>query len=900
MERSANPIQARAYPKPEGLVLRDGSTANVRPAVAADVDAIAQFFGGLGPALRAAPVLDEATDLRAISDFSDPRERATLIVTRHVEGAREIVSIGTYARRGEDTAAISLAVGPAWRGLGLGIALLERLAALAAHNDFHEFITEVPAEDAVTLETYRRSGLLQDVSEKDGVLHVNLSVVPGDTGRLLAEIRDRLSTTLSLRPFFRPRAVAVVGAGRDPKNIGHRILDQLVANRFQGAVYVVNPFSKVIGTSRTYPRLADLPEQVDLAIIAVPKQAVRETVHDAAAAGVRALVVITAGFAETGPAGRAEQDAILEAVRSHGMRMVGPNCMGLLDTSPDVQLAATFAPIYPPHGRVAMLSQSGALGVAILRFAKDLNLGLSSFVSVGNKADVSGNDLMQYWEDDPETDVILLYLESFGNPRRFARIARRVGRRKPVIAVKGGRSGAGRRAAGSHTASLAGSDEAVNAVFAQTGMVRAETLEEMFHIALALASQPLPSGPRVAILTNAGGPGILVADALEHNGLHVEPLDDATQAALADFLPDEASTANPVDMIASAGPDSYRQAAEILLADPNVDALIVIDVPLDEAQWDAIEPQLTAGIEAGLARADRPKPVFACVMGAGGHSQPVHLAGGIPCFPFPEAAARVLARMTEYAGWRAEPEPEPVLLEDVDTRAARTICRNAGERWLGAEETLEVLRAAGLPVLPGGVARTSREARALADTVGYPVAVKLTSTTIVHKTEINGVHLDLADGDAVTAAFNAIRDRLQTEGRLDAMDGVLVQPMVSGGTELLVGVTDDPAFGPLVAFGLGGVHVEVLRDVQFRVAPLTERDAEAMVRGIRGRRLLDGYRGHPPADISAIIDVLLRISRLVEDVPEIRELDLNPLIALAPGEGCHLVDARIRVGGPSA
>ena len=880
----------------EGLVLRDGSTASVRPATPSDLEAVQVFLAEFG---TARPAVDEARDVRALVAAHDPREQTTLVVTRRSDGAPRVVGLGTYARREDEVAAISLAVSADWRGLGVATRLLERLAGLAAHHGFRTFHAEVDPDDRATLETFRRSGLLRAVGSAEDRLTVDLTVIPDAAGRARAAMRDRLYTTLSLLPFFRPSAVAVVGAGRDPKNLGHRVLDALIANRFRGPVFVVNPFRKVVGSFRTHASLSDLPESVDLAIVAVPKHAVLDVVADAAQAGVRALVVITAGFAETGAEGRALQAKVLDAVRGHGMRMVGPNCMGLIDTNPDVSLAATFAPIFPPHGRVAMLSQSGALGVAILQFARDLNLGLSTFVSVGNKADVSGNDLLQYWEEDPDTDVILLYLESFGNPRRFSRIARRVSRHKPIVVVKGGRSGAGRRAADSHTASLAGSDAASDALFRQTGMLRADTLEEMFHVALLLSSQPLPSGPRVAVLTNAGGPAILVADALEQNGLRVEPLPDSVQAELRTFLPDEASVTNPVDMIASAGPAAYRQAAEKLLASDDLDAVIVIDVPLDEAQWDAIQPELRAGIEAGQARATRPKPVLACVMGAGGSAQPVHLEGDIPCFPFPEAAARALARVTQYAQWRRTPVETWPTFPDVDMARARARCRAVlearGESWLSADETRDVLLAAGLPVLPGGVAKTPHEACALAEKVGYPVAAKLASTTIVHKTEMNGVHLGLSSAEEVSGAFEAVRARLAAEGREDELEGVLIQPMVRRGCELLIGVTEDPVFGSLVAFGLGGIHVEVLRDVQFRVAPLSTTDADEMIQGIRGRKLLDGYRGHPPADLDALRDALLRVSHLVEEVPEIHELDLNPLIALEPGAGCRIVDARILV-----
>ena len=523
--------------------------------------------------------------------------------------------------------------------------------------------------------------------------------------------------------------------------------------------------------------------------------------------------------------------------------------MGLLNTDPAVQLNATFAPVFPPRGRVALSSQSGALGLAVLELARRRRLGLSTFVSVGNKADVSTNDLLQYWEEDDATGVILLYLESFGNPRRFARIARRVSRSKPIVAMKAGRTPAGKRAAGSHTAALASNDVAVDALFRQTGVIRAETLEEMFDIAATLGSQPLPRGRRVAVITNAGGPGILCVDACAACGLVLPELANGTTARLRAFLPSTASVANPVDMIASGG--------------------------------------------AG-------KPVLACVMTEDGINVPLELASEkIPSYAFPESAARVLGKVASYAEWRSRPLGTIPDFDDLHPAKARELCRKAlherGAGWLTTEETRAVLTTMGLPVAPGGLARTADEAEQLAQALGFPVAVKLASHRLVHKTEIGGVHLNLGNETAVRQAYEKIRDRLLKENNLAAMEGVLVQPMFAGGVEVMAGVTQDPLFGPLIAFGLGGIHVEILGDVRFRVTPLTDRDAGEMVREIRGYRLLEGYRGHPPADVAAIQDVLLRVSRLVEDIPEIKELDLNPIFALPPGEGCRIVDARIRV-----
>ncbi len=891
------------------LILRDGTTATLRVAQPDDLEALRAFFEHLSPESKRMRFFSLATPreelLRSLCDPSDPRLRLHLIVTRIWEGAPRIIATAGYVAMDEHTAEVALAVDDAFQGKGLGSLLLERLALLAARHGITRFWAMTHIDNRPMVEVFRRSGFQLQRKLDDGYLEVDLSLVPTEASVARSETLDRLFTTASLRPFFQPRSVAVIGASRDPTSIGYRILEALTVNRFQGPVYPINPKAAVIGSLRAYPDVRALPEPVDLAVIAVPRDAVLDVVDGCAEQRVKALVVITAGFAEVGVEGRALQQRLLEKVRGYGMRMVGPNCLGLLNTDPAVQLNASFSPVFPPPGGVAMASQSGALGLAILAAARRFHLGLSTFVSMGNKADVSGNDLLQYWEEDDRTRVILLYLESFGNPRRFARIARRVSRRKPIVAVKAGRTLAGRRAAGSHTAALAASDVAVDALFRQTGVMRADTLEDLFDLAAALDSQPLPAGRRVAIVTNAGGPGILCADTCEARGLLVPELGETTKARLAEFLPPAASRGNPVDMIASASPDDYRQTIETVLASEEVDALVVIYIPVDRAQMAALLHGIRAGVAAGRRAGGMGKPVLACLMVEEGMSSPLQLEHErIPTYAFPEAAARVLSRVTEYAEWRAQPMGMFLEYDDLQPQVAREICRKAldahGAAWLATEDTRNVLRAMGLPIAPGGVARTADEAVELARSVGFPVAVKLASQQIIHKTEMGGVSLQLQDEAAVERAFEAIRNRLAQEGKREAMEGVLVQPMVSGGVEVMVGVTQDPLFGPLIAFGLGGVHVEILGDVRFRVTPLTDRDASEMVREIRGYRLLQGYRGHAPADVQALEEVLLRLSLLVEEVPEISELDLNPIFALPPGQGCRIVDARIRVEPPKS
>jgi acetate---CoA ligase (ADP-forming) len=877
------------------LILRDGSTATIRVATVQDSKALADFFHRLSPESRQHRFFSiaepSAEFVKSLADSSDPKSKLTLVVTRIASGHEVIVAAGSYLARDEKSAEVAMAVEDALQRKGIGSHLLERLALLAARVGFTRFWAVTQLENRGMIDVFRHAGFPLTEKLESGYLELDFSVVPTQSSVELSEMRDRVFTAASLRWFFKPTSVAVVGASRDPSSIGHRILDALVMNRFQGPVYPINPKAKVIGSMPAYASLAKLPEPVDLAIIAVPRDAVLSTIDECAQCGVKALIVITAGFAEAGATGKSLQKLLVEKVRGYGMRMVGPNCMGLLNTRPDISLNASFSPVFPPPGRIAMSSQSGALGLAILALAAQRQLGISSFVSVGNKADVSGNDLLQYWEVDDDTRVILLYLESFGNPRRFARIARRVSRTKPIIAVKAGRTLAGRRAAGSHTAALAANDVAVDALFRQTGVIRAETLDEMFDIAAALENQPLPKGKRVAIVTNAGGPAILCTDACEAGGLIVPELTEETRAKLRTFLPATASLSNPVDMIASAGAESYRKTIEAVLSAPEVDAMVVIYIPVDRGGSEAFIQAIKDGVAAARAAGATAKPVIACLMSVDGASVVHTEHETIPAYLFPESAAKVLAKAAHYAEWRTKPLASVPGFPDLQTEEARRIVEHAiksrGECWLSATEAQRVLSAFGIHQAPGGLARTAEEAVQIATRVGFPVAMKLASQRVLHKSDIGAVRLNVEGEAAIRKAF----EEIQQEG----MEGVVVQSMIRSGVELMIGVTEDPLFGPLMAFGLGGVYVEILADVCFRVTPLTDEDVHEMVRGIRGYRLLEGYRGHAPADVATIEQVLLRISRMVEEIPEIKELDLNPIFALPPGQGCVVVDVRIRV-----
>ncbi len=888
----------------ERVVLRDGSVATLRPSRNDDAPALKQFFHDLSPESRRRRffTLSEPPDtvIGRLCDSSDPARALTLLAIRTVDGDARPVAVGSYLAESPAVAEVAFAVDDRFHGRGLATVLLERLAASAIAHDFRRFEATTLAENTAMLEVFRESGFEVRARSESGTIAVRLSLDATAETVASGDRRNALATVASIRPMLEPQAVAVVGASRDPGSIGRRVFDALRSSGFRGPVYPINPHAADLGQVPCYANVREAPPGIDLAVVAVPRQAVLSVVDDCAAAGVKGLLVITAGFAEIGDDGRALQQQLVEKVRGYGMRMVGPNCMGLLNARSDVRLNASFSPIMPSPGRVALSSQSGALGIAILRLAAARGVGLSAFVSVGNKADVSGNDLLQYWEADPHTSVILLYLESFGNPRRFARLARRIGRQKPIVAIKAGRTDAGSRAAGSHTAALAASDTAVGAMFRQSGVIRADTIDEMFDVAACLEAQPLPRGRRVAIVTNAGGPGILAVDACDAAGLVVPQFTEATRAALTAFLPPEASVANPVDLVASAGPAEFRRAIAATLASDDADALIIIHTPVDPASSDAILGGIRDGIRAGRGAGGTDATIVACLMASSGAPVPLELgAERVPVYAFPENAARALARAAAYSEWRAKDPGLFWTFEDIHLDVARGICRGAlaarGDGWLTGDEVRALLGAFALPLAPGTIARTADEAAALAHVIGFPVVAKLSARAIPHKTDLGAVRLNLTSDDDVRRAFADIMAVARTIAAADQIEGVLVQSMIAGGIETIVGVADDPLFGPVVAFGLGGVNVEVIGDVRFRIAPLTDTDADDLLHEIRGLPLLQGYRGHPPADLDALRELLLRVSRLATEVPEIGELDLNPVIALAPGLGCRIVDARVKV-----
>jgi acetyl coenzyme A synthetase (ADP forming)-like protein len=695
----------------------------------------------------------------------------------------------------------------------------------------------------------------------------------------------------SIAPLFSPRTIAVIGASRRADTIGHEILQNLILNGFTGAAYPVNPKATSVCSMRAWPSVASIPEPVDVAVISVPKEHVLDVAEECGERGVKGLIVISAGFREVGGEGVERERRLVEIVRRHGMRMVGPNCMGIVNADPAISMNATFANAMPPFGHAGFVSQSGALGLSVLDYAREYGIGISQFVSVGNKPDVSGNDVLALWEHDPAVGVILMYVENFGNPRRFLEIAGRITKTKPIIVVKSGRSRAGARAASSHTGALAANDVAVEALLAQSGVLRASSIEELFDMAMAFEIRAMPKSRRTAVLTNAGGPGILAADAMEACGIELTELGPETVAKLRPLFPPEASIRNPLDMIASATPGGYRAAMTALLADPAIDAVVPIFVP----PFGVKQEDVAAAI-VGAAQTS-PKPVVAVLMGRQG--LPLGRAelqdAKIPTYIFPESAARALLTLNRHVEWSAAAASALTPLDAIDRDAARGILARAaasGRTQLTQVEAFDLLHAYGIPTVRGILATSTDAAVAAARSIGGPVALKIVSPDVVHKTEVGGVRVGVSPGD-VAAAYDEMIGRVSSSMPKALIAGVLVEEMITGGCETIVGMTRDAAFGPLVMFGLGGVLVEALHDVVFRIAPIGDVDARAMLASIRGAKLLDGIRGAPAADRDSITSVIQRVGQLAMDVPEIAELDVNPLLALR--DRAIALDARVAI-----
>ncbi len=931
MSPGARPVTKGAYPAELecDVLLSDGRAARLRAIRPDDGPALRSFGRRLSRetvyfrffAPRRGISHEEITHFVTV----DYQERLALVAV--VDG--ELVAVARYDRSpaavgdalgraaagtsqgpGQDgvgEAEVAFVVRDDHQGRGLGTVLLEHLASAAVARGIGRFVADVLPDNHRMIGVFRSAGFDEHVLLDSGVIRVTLELAAQPEYIERVEEREWTAAVRSIEHILRPTTIAVIEASGEPGSAGHDIVSNLLAGEFTGDVYPVNRQADTVGGLRSYRSVTDVPGPIDLALLAVPAHRMAEVVRECGAKGVRGLVVVTSGRADQEASGTGTDRDLVELARTFGMRLVGPDCMGVINTCPQVRMNATFAEHAPPPGRVAFSSQSGGLGIALLGELAGRGLGISSFVSLGNKADVSGNDLLRFWEDDPETDVILLYLESFGNPRKFSRIARRVAQKTPIVAVKSARTASGLR--GAHARSVGSvPDQATDALFRQAGVIRVQTLEELLDVADLLVNQPLPAGRRVAVVGNAGGCGVLAADACESYGLEVPELAPETQRRLLDVVSQGAAVGNPIDLVASATAEEYRSVLEIVLADGDIDAVVVTFTP----------PVLVgaADIAEAVAQAasTTTKPMLANFIAT--EQTLVALRAGpshVPWFAYPESAARAFARVAHYGEWVARPEGTVPSFDDLDVVSGRRIVEVALSArpmvdsatapaaaltpelvasrstsvWLDTVAAFGLLEAYGIPILSCVRASSAAEAVEGANAMGYPVALKLDAPDLVHKSDVGGVRLNLVSAEVVASAAEALLTRFGPGVSL------IVQPMGPDGVETVVGVVEDPSFGPLVMFGLGGKEAELFSDRMWSLVPMTREDARDLVSGLRSSPLLTGYRGSAPVDLEALVEVLSRVACLVEDLPEVIELSLNPVVA-SPG-GAMALDARVRV-----
>jgi acyl-CoA synthetase (NDP forming)/RimJ/RimL family protein N-acetyltransferase len=864
------------------IVAADGGTVHLRPICPEDADALTglmdrssdqtRYYRFFGPMKR----LSEK-DLHRFTHV-DHVDRVAFVVLL----GEQLIAVGRFDRYpGTDDAEIAFLVEDAHQGRGLGSVLLEHLAAAGRERGIKNFVAEVLAQNSRMVRVFQDAGYHAERSYEDGVVHLTFPIEQTEDALAVAYEREQRSESRSIARLLRPSSVAVVGASNDDGKIGNALLRHLLDYGFAGPVYPVNPGARHVRGVPAYADIESIPDDLDLAVLAVPADEVADVVEACRRKRVRGLVVVSGGFGETGPEGRDAERRLVASARASGMRVVGPNCLGMVNTDPEVRLNASLAPMVPGRGRVGFFAQSGALGVALLERARSRNLGLSTFVSAGNRADVSGNDLLQYWATDPATEVVLLHLESFGNPRKFARLARTVGRTKPVVAVKSGRHV--NVTPGLAGTSVAVPEQSVAALFASAGVMRVQTVAQMFDVGSLLAHQPLPEGPRVAVVGNSTAIGVLVADAVLEEGL--ELAHDA-----------------PVDIGVTGSPELFRAALQAAVDDDGVDAVVAVFLP----------PLMSGSQEYGPALREvarnSAKPIVASFLSTEGipdelavlDDQGMPVRGSVPSYSTPERAVIALAKVAEYARWRRRPVGEVPELPDVDEPSAEALVRKVladapAGRELTDDELIPLLAAYGVPLLGTRTVTDAEQAAAAAEEIGYPVVLKSTAPWLRHRSDLGGVRLDLVDADAVRAAFAAI----------PSGDPVIVQEMAAPGVATVVEIVDDPSFGALVSFGLGGVATDLLGDRAYRTLPLTDLDAAELVRAPRAFPLLDGYRGSEPVDLAALEDLLLRVARLADDLPEVLRLTLEPVIVGPPnpwhgGRSLVVAGGSAHVGPPTA
>ncbi|MBU1637695.1 acetate--CoA ligase family protein [bacterium] len=709
---------------------------------------------------------------------------------------------------------------------------------------------------------------------------------------------DATKNLRNLDAIFKPKSIAVIGASRTPETIGHTIVKNLVDFGFNGPVYPVNPKAKFIRSMRAYRSVLEIPDEVDMAIVCVPKQLALQAVDDCGRKDIKAVIMITAGFSETGTKGAQLEQQIFERIRHYGMSMIGPNCMGVINTDAGVRMDATFASHLPLEGNIGFLSQSGALGVAIIERATSMKLGLSSFVSLGNHTDVSVDDCLAFWKDDDLTELVLLYIESFGDPHRFVTLTREMNRKKPIIAVKSGRTAAGAKAASSHTASLAASDVSVEALFEATGVLRVDTVEKLFDYAQAFKMQPLPQGARIGIVSNGGGPAILATDAVGGYGLEMAEFSEETREKLRKVLAEDASINNPVDMIAAAGAKEFELVAGYLLEDPNIDAVVVLFTP---PRASVTAKDVANGIVNTFEKnRDRRKPIVCCFLNREDEREGKIILrnAGVPVYEFPEAAVQSLAAMYRYRKMQERPVGQVIGFEDVDRKKVRKIIDgvlSSGRSALNRNEVFDLLRAWRFPVISSDLIDSRERLVKAAKKMKYPVVLKLAADEVSHKSDVGGIKLNLRNEAELLEAYDEVAANVAKLTPKIKKWAVTIEPMIIGGREVVLGVSSDPLFGKLIMVGMGGIYVEVLKDVAFRLAPVADVDARSMVESLRGYPILKGIRGEKPVHLKYLNEQIERLSALAVEFPEISEMDMNPVLFFSKKEQCMVVDARMNV-----
>ena len=886
------------------VVLKDGSVILFRPIKKDDAPEWLNFWHRLSSRSKYLRLHRSPPDMSmedALRFCTVDYVNTFAFVAEAIEGhQKHIVAVGRYSRlpATPKTAEIAFVIIDAYQEKGIGTKFIEWLATVARKNDIDTFEAFVLPENKEMLSVFQGYGFHMKQILENNVYHISFPLTRTREVVKAKDERASQATLHSLEHILKPHSVAVIGASNRTGSIGQLVFQSMLQSGFKGVVYPINANDDAIMSVKAYRSVLNVPGDVDLAIVAVPSSQVLGVVDECGQKKVKGIIVISDGFREKGEAGAVLEREMVDMAFGYGMRIIGPNCMGLINTDPHVKLNATFALTNPAHGNISFISQSGALGLGILEYAKSMNIGFSSFVSVGNRADIASTDLLQYWEQDPATRVILLYMESFDNPEIFSRVSRRISRNKPILAIKGGSTPEGSRASRSHTGAMATSNAVSDALFREAGILMVNSIGELFDAAILLANQPVPRGRNVAILTNGGGPGILAADACAHKGLLVPELSADTLSKIKSVIKRDIHIGNPVDLTAGVSMEEFEAVLKVLAADPENDAILTIYVPPAGLDISSVENAISRA--SPLVRQNG-KPLLSCFVGMSGIKGKTMDGQFVPYYLFPEEAATALTNAAKYSELKTKETGSIPVFKDIKREKSHQIINDiltsTPQRpfWIDNLNMNELFKCYGIHFAETLAAATPEETGEIAVKTGFPVVVKLNSSTITHKTDVGGVILDIKSPAEAIAAFNEIRSRLAKIGREKEMQGVTVQRQITDGLEVIVGITKDNMLGHVVMFGLGGIYAELIKDTAIRLHPLTDVKAKELINSVKMSQLLKGYRGMPPYDTKSLEELLLRISAMVEDNPQITEMDLNPVKVQPDGQGYWVVDARIMI-----